>query len=48
MYDKMFSWIVSRINKAIKVSKETVQRGGNTVIGVLDIYGFEIFDNNRY
>jgi myosin heavy subunit len=21
--------------------------GKNTVIGVLDIYGFEIFDNNR-
>ena len=47
IYDKMFSWIVSRINKAIQVSKTLSQYGKNTVIGVLDIYGFEIFDNNR-
>ena len=44
----MFSWIVSRINKAIYVDKTLSQYGKNTVIGVLDIYGFEIFDNNRY
>ena len=47
IYDKMFSWIVSRINKAIYVDKTLSQYGKNTVIGVLDIYGFEIFDNNR-
>ncbi len=47
IYNKMFSWIVSRINKAIQVSKKLSQYGKNTVIGVLDIYGFEIFDNNR-
>lgn len=42
----MFTCIVERINEAIDV---TNTGGGerNTVIGVLDIYGFEIFDNNR-
>lgn len=27
---------------------DTTIHGKNTVIGVLDIYGFEIFDNNRW
>ena len=43
----MFTWIVGTINKAIEVRKEVINHGRNTVIGVLDIYGFEIFDNNR-
>ena len=45
----MFTWIVTRINEAIdpKLSGGDFV-GKNTVIGVLDIYGFEIFDNNRY
>ena len=48
LYDRMFSWIVGRINKAIDPKLSGVQYvGRNTVIGVLDIYGFEIFDNNR-
>ena len=48
IYDRMFSWIVGRINEAIDPKHSGVQYvGRNTVIGVLDIYGFEIFDNNR-
>ena len=48
MYDKMFTWIVTRINTAIDPKSSGVGFvGKNTVIGVLDIYGFEIFDNNR-
>lgn len=48
MYDRMFIWIVGKINEVIdlKVSG-IVYVGKNIVIGVLDIYGFEIFDNNR-
>ncbi len=42
----MFTWIVSRINKQLEV-KKTVRPCDSSVIGVLDIYGFEIFDNNR-
>ena len=43
----MFSEIVKFINAAIDVKVDS-KGPGNTVIGVLDIYGFEIFDNNRY
>lgn len=47
-YDRMFSWIVQRINEAIDPKASGMRLvGKNTVIGVLDIYGFEIFDNNR-
>lgn len=47
-YDRMFSWIVQRINEAIDPKASGMKLvGKNTVIGVLDIYGFEIFDNNR-
>lgn len=48
IYDRMFTWIVTRINEAIDPKSSGVFVGKNTVIGVLDIYGFEIFDNNRY
>lgn len=45
----MFSWIVKRINEAIDPKVSGVKFvGKNTVIGVLDIYGFEIFDDNRF
>lgn len=48
VYERLFSWIVSRINKAILVPGSKVQKQFNKVIGVLDIYGFEIFDNNSF
>jgi len=46
IYDRMFTSLVQRINEAIEV-KKSAGTGRQTVIGVLDIYGFEIFDNNR-
>ncbi|KAB0399894.1 hypothetical protein E2I00_005981 [Balaenoptera physalus] len=49
IYERLFCWIVSRINDIIEVkSSDTTIHGKNTVIGVLDIYGFEIFDNNSF
>lgn len=49
VYDRMFTWIVGRINEAIDIKASGIKYvGKNTVIGVLDIYGFEIFDNNRF
>lgn len=48
LYERLFSWIVARINRVIEVKNyNPLLHGKNTVIGVLDIYGFEIFDNNR-
>ena len=47
MYDRLFTWIVSRINDTIEL-RDMASHGKCTVIGVLDIYGFEIFDNNSF
>lgn len=48
LYERLFSWIVARINRVIEFKNyNPLLHGKNTVIGVLDIYGFEIFDNNR-
>lgn len=43
LYNNLFEWIVSRVNvsMAAKVSPDNV-------IGVLDIYGFEIFQDNSF
>lgn len=49
MYDRMFTWIVGKTNEAIDPKASGIAYvGKNTVIGVLDIYGFEIFDNNSF
>ncbi|KAI8450038.1 myosin head, motor domain-containing protein [Phakopsora pachyrhizi] len=40
IYNNLFEWIVARVNISMK-SKTTA----SNVIGVLDIYGFEIFDS---
>ncbi|KAI7847679.1 P-loop containing nucleoside triphosphate hydrolase protein [Circinella umbellata] len=43
IYERLFEWIVQRVNLSLKT------RGGDQyVIGVLDIYGFEIFDDNSF
>ena len=48
IYERLFCWIVTHINDVIEVKNyDTTVHGKNTVIGVLDIYGFEIFDSNR-
>lgn len=49
VYDRMFAWIVGKINAALNVQGETGKKSYmGTVIGVLDIYGFEIFDANSF
>ncbi|CAH2281760.1 unconventional myosin-Ig-like [Pelobates cultripes] len=49
VYERLFCWIVGRINSVIEVKDYDARiHGKNTVIGVLDIYGFEIFDNNSF
>ncbi|KAG0057410.1 class II myosin [Gryganskiella cystojenkinii] len=43
IYNNLFEWIVSRVNVSLK------QRGAHSyTIGVLDIYGFEIFEENSF
>lgn len=48
LYDRLFSWIVATVNDIIHVEHDKMKRGKGTVIGVLDIYGFEVFDNNSF
>lgn len=48
VYDRLFTWIVERVNKAINVHNTGKKTYKSTVIGVLDIYGFEIFDTNSF
>lgn len=48
IYDRLFTWIISHINRAILFRGSKAQARFNTVIGVLDIYGFEIFDSNSF
>ncbi|KAI9727950.1 MAG: class II myosin [Chrysothrix sp. TS-e1954] len=43
IYNNLFDWIVKRVNAALKARGTVAQS-----IGILDIYGFEIFDRNSF
>uniref|UniRef100_A0A673WEX4 Myosin-10-like n=1 Tax=Salmo trutta TaxID=8032 RepID=A0A673WEX4_SALTR len=43
-YERLFRWLVHRINKALDRTK----RQGASFIGILDIAGFEIFELNSF
>ncbi|XP_070580053.1 myosin heavy chain, striated muscle-like isoform X6 [Ptychodera flava] len=43
IYDRMFRWLVSRVNKTLETKAKK-----QFFIGVLDIAGFEIFDFNSF
>ncbi|XP_044283025.1 unconventional myosin-Ib isoform X3 [Varanus komodoensis] len=44
LYSRLFSWLVTRINESIKAQSKVRKK----VMGVLDIYGFEIFEDNSF
>ncbi|KAL6067694.1 hypothetical protein STEG23_031498, partial [Scotinomys teguina] len=44
VYGRTFTWLVNKINSSL-VNKDFTQK---TVIGLLDIYGFEVFDKNGF
>ncbi|TPX34504.1 hypothetical protein SmJEL517_g02861 [Synchytrium microbalum] len=47
LYSRMFDWIVQAVNTAMKnLSSRTGE--GNLCLGVLDIFGFEIFEQNGF
>ncbi|KAL2754955.1 hypothetical protein ACRALDRAFT_2042781 [Sodiomyces alcalophilus JCM 7366] len=43
IYSNLFDWIVARINTSLKAKQPT-----KNSIGILDIYGFEIFEKNSF
>ncbi|GAB1284942.1 Unconventional myosin-Ib [Apodemus speciosus] len=44
LYSRLFAWLVNRINESIKAQTKVRKK----VMGVLDIYGFEIFEDNSF
>ncbi|XP_020734070.2 unconventional myosin-Ia [Odocoileus virginianus] len=44
IYSRLFNWLVNRINESIKVGTGEKRK----VMGVLDIYGFEILEDNSF
>jgi len=43
VYDRLFTWLVMRLNTSLQAQEGQKKE----VIGILDIYGFEIFERNR-
>eukprot|EP00945_MAST-04E_sp_MAST-4E-sp1_P007366 g7366.t1 len=43
MYARLFLWIIARVNEAMEITGKTAVK-----IGVLDIFGFEIFEKNSF
>ncbi|KAM7120952.1 unconventional myosin-Ig isoform 2-T2 [Molossus nigricans] len=49
VYQRLFEWVVNRINSVMEPRGRDPRRDGkDTVIGVLDIYGFEVFPVNSF
>ncbi|XP_037936316.1 unconventional myosin IC isoform X2 [Teleopsis dalmanni] len=46
VYDRLFSWLVTRLN--ISLQAKDLHGARNNVMGILDIYGFEIFQKNNF
>ena len=46
VYDRLFSWLVTRLN--ISLQAKDLRSARNNVMGILDIYGFEIFKTNSF
>uniref|UniRef100_A0A7N8XIM6 Myosin heavy chain 11 n=1 Tax=Mastacembelus armatus TaxID=205130 RepID=A0A7N8XIM6_9TELE len=44
MFERLFRWILFRVNKALDKTK----RQGASFLGILDIAGFEIFEDNSF
>ncbi|XP_067646670.1 unconventional myosin IC isoform X2 [Eurosta solidaginis] len=46
IYDRLFTWLVQRLN--ISLQAKDLSGAINNVMGILDIYGFEIFKKNSF
>lgn len=44
VYDRLFTWLVSRLNTSL----QSLHSRKNNAMGILDIYGFEIFEKNSF
>jgi myosin-5 len=46
LYGRLFDWIVARLNK--EMAAASPPSGGTNIVGILDIFGFEIFKVNSF
>ncbi|XP_067131033.1 unconventional myosin-Ib isoform X1 [Centruroides vittatus] len=44
LYSRLFTWLVNKINENIRAKR----MGKRKCLGILDIYGFEVFENNAF
>ncbi|GAB6030643.1 hypothetical protein CHUAL_007499 [Chamberlinius hualienensis] len=44
LYNRLFLWIIGKINECIKFKKQRSRRS----LGILDMYGFEVFEKNSF
>lgn len=47
VYTRLFDWLVSRINQSLQTPSSLSRANNNHVMGILDIYGFEVFKTNN-
>lgn len=48
LYEKLFSWLVFRLNTSIGNERGAAANTCEGSLEVLDIFGFEIFDDNSF
>ena len=50
IYDKLFNWIVKKLNISLAVKEDRKKKPVEikNTLGILDIYGFEIFEKNNF
>lgn len=48
VYTRLFDWLVSRINRSLQTPSSLSRANSNHVMGILDIYGFEVFQTNNF
>ena len=48
IFKKMFSWLVDVINVSISNGYDVKKAKNSNFTGILDIFGFEIFDTNSF
>jgi myosin I len=48
VYTRLFDWLVSRINQSLQTPSSLSRANNNHVLGILDIYGFEVFQTNNF
>ncbi|XP_060800201.1 myosin Ic, paralog b isoform X2 [Neoarius graeffei] len=48
IYGRTFTWLVNKINTSLAFKEDFFSSKSTSVIGLLDIYGFEVFQNNSF